>query len=54
MNLTAIIPLLKLIEDSGVVSPKRTVRPPSRTKQIAKIKAKEHGIPEWVASKIEF
>ena len=29
MNLTALITLLKLIEDSGVVSPKRTVTPPS-------------------------
>jgi len=29
MNLTALITLFKLIEDSGVVSPKRAVTPPS-------------------------
>ena len=30
MNLTALIPLLKLLEESGIVSPqKKTVTPPS-------------------------
>jgi hypothetical protein len=29
MNLTALITFLKLIEDSGAVSPKRAVTPPS-------------------------
>jgi hypothetical protein len=29
MNLTAVIPLLRLLEESGIVSPSKTVTPPS-------------------------
>jgi hypothetical protein len=29
MNLTALLPLLKLLEESGTVSPEKTVTPPS-------------------------